>query len=271
MDLQTAANRLDPLVDKLQQWTTLTPDERAAVLSLPCKVEGAKAGKYIVREGDRPIHSCLLIEGFAFRQKLVADGGRSISAIHMRGDVVDLQNSLLGVADHSVQALNNCTLGFIPREAIREIAFALPNVGMAMWYDTLVDGSIFREWIANITRRNAAARIAHLICEFGVRLEAAGLGQKLNYELPMTQEQLADCTGLTPVHVNRTLKALQLNGDITRSVRHVAIADWAKISATADFRSTYLHLGADESAPSFANFGATPRQFSVSRSSTSSR
>ena len=112
-----------------------------------------------------------------------------------------------------------------------------------------VDASIFREWIANVSRRSASAALAHLLCEFGVRLEAAGLGEKLRYELPMTQEQLADCTGLTAVHVNRTLKKLEASGDISRSVRHVAIADWSKISATADFRAAYLHLPEDTLLP----------------------
>jgi CRP-like cAMP-binding protein len=242
MDRQASAHPLDPLLHKLQQWMPLNAHERAAVLALPCKVQKAERGKYIIRDGDVATHACLLIAGFAFRQKVVSDGGRSISAIHMRGDLVDLQNALLGVADHSVQTLTACTLGFIPREAVKQIAFALPNVGMAMWYDTLVDASIFREWIANIARRSAPSRVAHLLCEFGTRLEAAGLGAKLNYELPMSQEQLADCTGLTSVHVNRTLMGLQASGDIFRSVRHVAIADWEKLSTTADFRSDYLHL-----------------------------
>ena len=236
------SHALEPLVHKLQLWGPLSAADREAVLALPYEVEKADAGSYIVREGDQPTHSCLIISGFAFRQKLVADGGRSISAIHMRGDMVDLQNSLLGVADHSVQALTRCTLAFVPRDAVKALAFGVPSIGMAMWYDTLVDASIFREWIANIARRDAASRIAHLLCEFGVRLEAAGLGSKLAYELPMSQEQLADCTGLTPVHVNRTLRALEASGDITRSVRHVAIADWEKISSTADFAPAYLHL-----------------------------
>jgi CRP-like cAMP-binding protein len=241
LDVATKPHVLDPLVRKLQQWVPLNPSECEAVRALPCEIRRMQPAEYIVREGDRPTHSCVMTSGFAFRQKIVADGGRSISAIHMRGDMVDLQNSLLGFADHSVQTLNRCSVGFIPSEAVKELAFTMPNVGMAMWYDTLVDASIFREWIANIARRNAAARIAHLLCEFGVRLEAAGLGAKLAYELPMTQEQLADCTGLTPVHVNRTLKLLEASGDITRSVRHVAIADWQKISATGDFHSEYLH------------------------------
>jgi CRP-like cAMP-binding protein len=236
---------LDPLVEKLQQLIALDPLERAALRALPYQLRTVQAGGYMVRDGDRPTHCCLLISGFAFRQKLVADAGRSISSIHMRGDMVDLQNSLLGLADHSVQALTGCSVAYIPSEAVKRLAFAYPNVGMAMWSDTLVDASIFREWIANIARRDAKSRIAHLLCEFGVRLESAGLGDKLAYELPMSQEQLADCTGLTSVHVNRTLKSLEASGEITRSLRHVAIADWDKIKSTADFRSAYLHLARD--------------------------
>lgn len=242
---QAISHALEPMLRKLQQWTTLERAEEDAVLALPHTIERPERGRPIVRDGDRPTHSCLLIKGFAYRFKLMANGSRSISAIQMKGDLVDLQNSLLQVADQSVQALTNCTVAFIPREEVLKLAFDYPNVGFALWYDTLVDASIFREWIANLGRRNAATRIAHLICEFGVRVEAAGLGTKMSYELPMSQEQLADCTGLTPVHVNRTLKALEASGALTRSKRHVAIADWNKIKATADFRTAYLHLPED--------------------------
>jgi CRP-like cAMP-binding protein len=178
VETQKPWHPLDPLVKKLRQWGRLDARDAAAIRELPYELEHVQAGAFIVHEGERPTRSCLLISGFAFRQKLVADGGRSISAIHMRGDMVDLQNSFLGLADHSVQALTRCSVAFIPREAVKEVAFAFPNVGMAMWHDTLVDAAIFREWIANIGRRNAASRMAHLLCEFGVRFEAAGLGSK---------------------------------------------------------------------------------------------
>jgi CRP-like cAMP-binding protein len=122
--------------------------------------------------------------------------------------MVDLQNSLLGYADHSVQMLTEGEVATIPRDAVRQLARDRPAVGEAMWIDTLVDGSIFREWIANVGRRDARTRIAHLLCEFSLRLKVAGLGEQTDYELPMTQEQLADATGLTSVHVNRILKGL---------------------------------------------------------------
>lgn len=112
-----------------------------------------------------------------------------------------------------------------------------------MWLDTLVDASIFREWIANVGRRDARTRIAHLLCEFAVRLRLAGLGEETHYELPMTQEQLADATGLTSVHVNRTLKGLETEGLIERTnPRAIHIGDWRKLAKAGDFDSAYLHL-----------------------------
>ncbi len=210
--------------------------------SLPHTVERVAPGKYIVREGDRPKHCCALLSGFAFRQKITGDGSRSINAVHMPGDVVDLQNSLLPLADHNVQALTQAEVAFMSREHIVKLAFEHPRVGMAMWYDTLVDGSVFREWIANIARRDAATRLSHLLCEVAIRLEAVGLAERETFELPMTQEQLADATGLTAVHVNRTLKELEARGLITRTVRFVAVADWAKLQKMGDFNDSYLHL-----------------------------
>ena len=165
-----------------------------------------------------------------------------IVAVHMKGDLVDLQNSFLGVADHSVQVLTDSKVAFIPREDIKKLGFERPNVGMAMWHDTLVDGSIFREWIANVGRRDAHARIAHFLCEFSLRLKVAGLGRETDYELPMSQEQLADCVGLTPVHVNRTLKLLEGKGLISRDRRRISFPDWRAMRDFGDFNQRYLHM-----------------------------
>ncbi|MET0191957.1 MAG: Crp/Fnr family transcriptional regulator [Hyphomicrobiaceae bacterium] len=242
MTLSPQSHPLAQMVRKLNQAHKLDEQDVQAVLNLPHTVQSFSPAGYIVRDGDKPKNSCLLISGFAYRHKVVQDGGRQIVSIHMPGDMVDLHNSLLGTADHNVQALSHIEVALIPVAAIRDIAFQRPAVGLAMWYDTLVDGSIHREWTANVGRRNARTRIAHLLCEFGVRVEAAGLGTTCDYELPMTQEQLADCTGLTPVHVNRTLMALDGEGLTQRSKRAVIIKDWNKLARAGDFSSEYLHL-----------------------------
>jgi CRP-like cAMP-binding protein len=242
-------SKLEPMLRKLEYWQKLDAADRAALLALPYSVRTFTQNQYVVREGDFTTHSCLLLSGFAIRSKLVADGRRQIVAIHMKGETVDLQNSLLGRADHSVQMLTAGKVAMIPRDEILRIAFERPAVGRAMWIDTLVDASIFREWVANVGRRDAQTRIAHLLCEFALRLKVAGLGEQTNYELPMTQEQLADATGLTSVHVNRTLMNLGTAGLIERSnPRRIVIGDWRKLAEAGDFDSGYLHLRDTEPA-----------------------
>ena len=240
---------LEPLVNKLAYRRKLSRDDRAALLALPHTVKTLEASHYIVREFDRATHSCVMLAGYSVRHKTVAGGNRQIVAIHIKGEVVDLQNSLLDHADHSVQMLTAGKIAMIPAAEVDRLAFERPNIGRAMWIDTLVDASIFREWIANVGRRDARTRIAHLLCEFSLRLEVAGLGQQSNYQLPMTQEQMADATGLTPVHVNRTLKALQADGLIERSdPRAIRIGNWKNLAEVGDFNSAYLHMPENEPA-----------------------
>ena len=242
-------SRLEPMLSKLEYWHKLSAEDRAAVLRLPHTFKKMEAHHYLVREFDRAEYSCVLLSGFAIRHKIVAGGQRQIIAIHMKGEMVDLQNSLLGRADHSVQMLTAGKVAMIAREEIRRLAFERPSVGMAMWTDTLVDASIHREWIANVGRRDARTRVSHLLCEFALRLKVAGLGEQTNYELPMTQDQLADTTGLTSVHVNRTLKGLEKDGLIERRTpRFIQIGDWRKLAEVGDFNSAYLHLNDGEPA-----------------------
>src|SRR5206468_3260709 len=162
-DALLARSTLDPLVRKLAYWVKLDEADRAALHDLPHSVKTLPQNGYIVREGDRATHSCLLLSGFAMRQKIVAEGHRQIVSIHMKGEMVDLQNSLLGYADHGVQMLTAGKVAMIPREEIVRIAYERPAIGRAMWTDTLVDASIFREWVANVGRRDATTRVAHLL------------------------------------------------------------------------------------------------------------
>lgn len=230
------------LSEKLAQLAPLDNDDHAAILALPHAVRTFAPQSFIVREGDAGEQCCFVQSGFVARHKVIADGSRQIVGIHMAGDIVNLQNAVLKIADHSVQALTNVDLLCIPARAIMALAAKHPNVAVAMWLDSMIDGAIFREWITNVGQRDASARTAHLLCEFAIRQEQAGLGSRTNYEFPLTQEQIGDALGLTAVHVNRTLRALAASGLIERDKRTVTIADWNALQRAAGFDPTYLYL-----------------------------
>lgn len=238
---------LEPLVQKLSYRAELDAKERRAIMELPFTIKVVERNQFIVRERELATHAVLMLSGYSIRSKLVASGNRQIVAIHIKGEVVDLQHALLKVADHSVQMLTAGKVAAIPREDIVRLTLEHPRIGHAMWLDTLVDASIFREWIANVGRRDARTRIAHLLCEFSLRLKLAGLGGDNDYELPISQEQLADATGLTAVHVNRSLKLLEAQQLIERTTpRAIHIGDWRKLADAGDFDSNYLHLREEE-------------------------
>jgi CRP-like cAMP-binding protein len=230
------------MVRKFSTREQLDEHDVRALLNLPYQIKAIEMGRYLVREGDRAPGATLILSGLAIRHKVTVDGVRQILSVHIPGDFIDLEGALLKTADHNVQALTRCELAIVPRESIFELVDAHPRIARAMWVDTLIDGSIFREWIVNVGRRDARAAMCHLLCEFARRLEAAGLAGNDGYELPMSQEQLADALGITPVHVNRTLRDLDREGLIRRERRFIHIPDWEKLQRIGGFNDLYLHL-----------------------------
>jgi CRP-like cAMP-binding protein len=231
------------LVRTLSRRVKLDADDEAALAALAVTIRQLGAGQQLAWDGDRPRHCAFLLDGFTYRTKFSGEGRRQILAIGMKGDFIDLQNALLGVSDHNIELLSTGTIALFPVEAIRAAAIARPMLGLALWHETLVEASVFREWILNVGRRDAFARVAHLLCELALRLELAELGMHREYELPISQEQLADAVSLTSVHVNRTLMKLEHDGFISRSKRQITIRDWSKLIGIADFNDRYLHVG----------------------------
>jgi CRP-like cAMP-binding protein len=256
-DIQlNSSEHLLPLVRRWRRYAELSAEDCEALLALPFTRKSFGRDGYLVREGQQAHDCALLLSGFAFRQKLLRNGGRQIISIHIPTEFVDLQNSLLGVADHSVQSLGPSEVALVPRTAIIELRETRPQVRMAMWIETLIDASIFREWVVNVGRRHSRARIAHLLCELALRLDWIGAGKDATFEFPLTQEQLADATGLTPVHTNRTLQSLRKDHLIQLTARSLTILDWAGLREVGDFDELYLHHQST-TAPSLLEAGRT--------------
>lgn len=237
----TDVHPLGPLARRWSRRAALSDADRTALLSLPFTCETFGKDSYLVREGERVNECALLIKGFAFRQKLLRDGSRQIISFHVPSEFVDLENSLLVIADHNVQSLNRCETAMIPRAALIELADARPPIRQAMWIDTLIDSSVFREWVVNVGRRDARARISHLLCELALRLMRICGADIATFDFPVTQEQLADATGLTSVHTNRVLQQLRRDGLIQLSAKSLTVLDWDGLREAGDFHELYLH------------------------------
>jgi CRP-like cAMP-binding protein len=238
----------NPLIRKLGSVFTLAEDERQALEALPMQVMVIKDDQDIVRMGDRPSRSCLILSGFAATYKVTAGGKRQIVSFAIAGDIPDLQSLHLKTLDTSIATISTCRVGFIPHEALRDICLRYPRIGAAFWRETLIDAAIFREWVMNVGQREAYQRMAHVLCELLVRLRAVGLAEDHACELPITQAEFADAIGITTVHVNRVLQQMRADGLIESKGTQVKIPDWDKLKQAGEFDPAYLHLASDQAA-----------------------
>ncbi|MEL6060277.1 MULTISPECIES: Crp/Fnr family transcriptional regulator [unclassified Methylobacterium] len=220
----------------------LSDAERAALEALPMQLAQIEAYQDIVREGDRPGRSFTLISGIASTYKTTRAGKRQVMSYHVPGDVPDFQSLHLQTLDISIATVSPCRVGFVQHDAVRALLRAQPRLSEVFWRATLIDAAVVREWMLNTGRREAYARMAHLFCELVMRLGAVGLAPELSCELPMTQPELADALGITPVHVNRTIRDLKAAGLIALRSRRLTVLDWDGLVSAAEFDPTYLHL-----------------------------
>ena len=236
------------LIRKLQSIFALTDDERQALKDLPMQIVALKENQDIVRMGDRPSRSCLMLSGLSCTYNMTGDGKRQIHAFHIPGDIPDLQSLHLKVLDTSLGTLTPCSVGFITHEDLHKLCERHYRIASAFWRETLVDGAIFREWMTSIGQREAYPRIAHLMCEMLVRMRAVGLADGYSCDLPITQTEIGDALGITTVHVNRVLQAMRTDGLIELKGERLNIPDWEKLMEAGDFDPTYLHLESNQAA-----------------------
>lgn len=230
------------LVQKLSRFIDLPEAERRALDAASDRTEQRQRGSDIIVEGDRPDDVIQILAGTAFRYKLTADGRRQIVGFLFPGDLCDPHIFILEEMDHSIAALTPITLAYIPKQKMLDLMEDHPRLYKALWWATLVDEATLREWVFNIGRRPAFQRIAHLLCEAYLRLETVGLNDANQAELAITQAELADAVGLSPVQVNRSLQELRRRGLVKLERQSLRIVDFDRLRHTAAFNRTYLHL-----------------------------
>jgi CRP-like cAMP-binding protein len=240
---------MEMLARKLDSISRLADPDRAALLDLPHTVRNLPARHDIVRFGDRPAHSCLVLQGWVYRYASLSEGGRQILSFYIAGDLPDLQSLHLHRMDHNLATLTSCVVAFIAHEDLRSILLRRPGLAGTLWRDSLIDSAHYRERITSLGRRQALGRVAHLFCEVYLRHRAVGLTRGLSCPLAPKQAELADSLGLTSVHLNRVLRTLRGRGLVTLNGGTLTIEDWDALVEIAEFDPTFLHLANNQASP----------------------
>lgn len=244
-DTKTDPGPLEKFLRRLLLRSPLTEAEQAAILALPGEEVHTAAHRDIVRPSHRMTCSCLVVEGLVGRFDQLADGHRQITALHIVGDFCDLHSLAVPQTGWGIESLTDSVVKMVPHSALRTLVDRSPTFTMAFWRDTVVDGSVLAKWNSALGRRGAKARLAHLLCEMGIRFEQAELGKSDDFDFPITQSQLADVLGVTAVHLNRTMQALRMDGLLVTRGSHYHLPDPKRLRQLAQFDPSYLLLSRD--------------------------
>ena len=236
----------ETLIAKFRSYLDINQDEREALQKLPFRPMEFEPGALTVKDGDRPTSSQMVLSGVLGTSKVLSNGRQQIAAIHIKGDWPDLLSLHLGHMDSDLRVLTRATVAFVEHAEIRRLYRLHPRLGDVFWKFTLIEAAIFRHWVVNVGQRAAEPRLAHLLCEFVTRADQVGLKQDGGYRLALTQNDLADCTGMSTVHVNRSLQSIRARQFITWERGVLRVLDRVGLAALGDFWPDYLHLPAPD-------------------------
>jgi CRP-like cAMP-binding protein len=237
---------LKPFLARLLRHSRLSLEEHTAILNLKGRVARANIHHDIVSSGRAISHACLIVQGVVGRFDQIADGHRQITALHLPGDICNLHSVVWPDAWLGLEALSATTVLLIPIVELRALAAIHPAIALAFWLDTTVDASICAKWVSKLGRGDARGRLAHLLCELGVRMEQAGLATRTEFPSMIAQAQIADALGLSIVHVNRTMQSLKRDGLIRKRGHMILVDDWERLSTIAEFDPHFLLIAVSD-------------------------
>ncbi|HEV7352226.1 MAG TPA: Crp/Fnr family transcriptional regulator [Brevundimonas sp.] len=235
-------NPTDALVRKFLRRDQVSAMERGALETLMEPPRRVSGGRVLTSLGERPDASTLLISGICVRMNVLRDGSRSITQLSLAGDFVDLHSLLIPQMDHAILTLTDCWVSRAPHARIRSLAERCPHLARLLWLETVIDGAIHRQWLHRMATQDALGRLAHLICETEARLAVVDLVEDDSFDFPLTQVDLADCLGLSTVHVNRTLMSLRRLQLVEWRAGRMRLLDRERLQQLAEFDPTYLRL-----------------------------
>ena len=230
------------LITRLRCVTHISAVTERVVASLPIIVRNYAANDIIVSDGSKPTNCCLVLDGFVAREKTANISDRQIISFYVPGDIPDANTLHLPEMDHNLIGIGPAVVGFIPHQSLHTALAQSPELLHAFWRETLIDSAMLRRWVVNLGQQEGIGRVAHLLCELAMRLDAVGLLRNRSLPIPWTQADVADATGMSAIHANRVIQDLRMRGLVQWEGKHVRIVEWEQLRHVAGFAPDYLHL-----------------------------
>lgn len=235
-------SKFHPAVEDVETIPEIDPDLRSAFDQFSGRLlRTIRGGERLAEEGAHRASLFLLLEGWARRYKTLKDGRLQITSLLIPGDVINTESLYSQRSDHSVSAISAGKVIEIAGKDLEPLMKRRPDLLNALLRQQLAQGSIEREWVVNVGQRKATERLAHLLCELFYRLEAVGLTRGRECDFPLTQECLAQATGMTTVHINRVIQRLRARGLIILDRKQLTVLDLRALRTLALFDEGYLH------------------------------
>ena len=230
------------LIRNLREHSELADEDLAQINAFTFTTRNLDPDEDFIRQGDEPEVSALVVSGMVARYHLMRNGGRQYLSFHLAGELPDAQSLFIQRMDHAVSAIGEARVAFIPHRELISAFKRRPNLGLAIWRETLLDAAIFREAITNNSARPMRMRMAHLFCELFYRARIAGLTRGNRWRFPISLGQLGETLGMSIATVNRTMQQLRASATMDFRDGELVVMQWRELSRLGDFNADYLHL-----------------------------
>lgn len=252
----SACGGSDPLFRKLARFTTFDEADVQAIANLTRRRRSFKAHDTIVFQDSRQSAVHVVLSGVAFRCRHLPNGRRQIFGFLFPGDLCDAHFVIANECDYSLCLFTDAVVAQIPLSELMSVMVAHPKIERALLMSALVDTQIMREWLVNVGQRDGLQRMAHFFCEMATRLQDLGLSNADGtVTIPVTQFDLADTLGMTPVHVNRVIQRLRRDGLLIWKNRQLTIINTHLLERMAGFDRRYLGQQVQPVCPSVSAYG----------------
>ncbi|WP_404472562.1 Crp/Fnr family transcriptional regulator [Vreelandella venusta] len=228
------------IIRHFSHYCSLTEEEKQLLDSLEQSPTDIKAGALLWEAGASADEFCTIRSGWAYSFRHLENGDRQILEVFLPGDIIGLREFAFSQRLDSVRMMTDGVICHFPHRRMLEIFRQSLTLTSVLFAISSRQQALLTERLVNIARRTAKQKMAHFLHEMYLRLRQTNRDIGGQFRLPLSQEQLADILGLSPVHVSRTFSALNEEGLVFRDRHHVTIPDLDALATEGEFDDCYL-------------------------------